>query len=92
MNQDLEQYLRIFIEHRQEQWSNWLATVEFVYNNKVQTSTRVSLFKVNNEQDPCMELEIRKKRKFEKAVEFVTRIKKVHKEVETVLRKSQEEI
>ena len=92
INQDLEQYLRIFIEHRQEQWSNWLATVEFVYNNKVQTSTRVSLFKVNNEQDLYMELEIKKKRKFEKAVEFVTRIKKVHEEAEAALRKSQKKI
>ena len=39
-----------------------------------------------------MGFEMKKKGKFEKAVEFVTRIKKVHKEVETVLRKSQEEI
>jgi len=65
---------------------------EFVYNNKVQTSIRVSLFKANNRQDLYMGFEMKKKGKFEKAVEFVTRIKKVHKEVETVLRKSQEEI
>jgi len=35
---------------------------------------------------------MRKKRKFEKAAEFATRIKEVHKKVEVVLRKSQEEI
>jgi len=35
MNQKLEQYLRIFINHRQEQWPDWLVTVEFAYNNKV---------------------------------------------------------
>ena len=35
MNQDLEQYLRMFIDHRQEQWPDWLATAEFAYNNKV---------------------------------------------------------
>jgi len=39
MNQDLEQYLRMFINHQQEQWPDWLVTVEFAYNNKVQTST-----------------------------------------------------
>jgi len=65
---------------------------EFVYNNKVQTSIRVSLFKANNRQDLYMGFEMKKKGKFEKTVEFVTRIKKVYKEVETVLRKSQEEI
>jgi len=31
---------------------------------------------------------MRKKRKFEKVEEFVTRIKEVHEETETVLRKS----
>jgi len=35
MNQDLEQYLRIFIDYQQEQWPDWLATAEFAYNNKV---------------------------------------------------------
>jgi len=48
MNQELEQYLRMFIDHRQEQWPEWLGTAEFAYNNKVQTSTKVSLFKANN--------------------------------------------
>ena len=47
INQELEQYLRMFINHRQEQWPDWLVTVEFVYNNKVQTSTKVLLFKAN---------------------------------------------
>ena len=92
MNQDLKQYLRMFIDHRQEQQSNWLTTVEFVYNNKVQTSTRVSLFKANNRWDPYIGFEIRKKGKFEKAVESATRIKEVYKEAKAVLRKSQEEI
>jgi len=47
INQELEQYLRMSINYRQEQWPDWLATAEFVYNNKVQTSTKVSLFKTN---------------------------------------------
>ena len=47
MNQELEQYLRMFIDYHQEQWPDWLAIVEFAYNNKVQTSTKVSPFKAN---------------------------------------------
>ena len=39
-----------------------------------------------------MGFEMRKKGKFEKAEEFTTRIKKVHKEVKAVLKKSQKEI
>ena len=92
MNQKLEQYLRMFIDYRQKQWPDWLVTVEFVYNNKVQTSIKVSLFKANIGQDLCIRFKMRKKRKFEKVEEFVTRIKEVHEETETMLRKSQEEM
>jgi len=35
VNQELKQYLRMFIGYRQKQWSDWLGTAEFVYNNKV---------------------------------------------------------
>jgi len=61
---------------------------EFAYNNKVQTSTKVLLFKANNGQDPCMGFEMRKKGKFERAEEFAKRMKEVHEEAKTVLRKS----
>ena len=92
INQKLEQYLRMFIDYCQEQWSDWLAIAEFVYNNKMQTSMRVSLFKTNSGQDLYMGFEMRKKGKFDKAEEFAKRIKEVHKGVEVVLRKSQEEM
>jgi len=36
-NQKLEQYLRIYVNHRQNNWLEWLATTEFVFNNKVIT-------------------------------------------------------
>jgi len=81
----------MFIDHGQEQWPDWLVTVVFAYNNKVQTSTKVSLLKANIGQDP-MGFEIRKKGKFEKAEEFAKRMKEVHEEVEAVLKKSQEEM
>ena len=48
MNQELEQYLQMFIDHHQEQWPEWLETTEFAYNNKVQTSIKVSPFKANS--------------------------------------------
>ena len=40
INQELEQYLRVFIDYRQEQWPDWLGTVEFVCNNKIHTATK----------------------------------------------------
>ena len=92
INQELEQYLRIFIDYCQEQWPDWLVMAKFAYNNKVQTSTKVSLFKANNGQDPYMGFEMRKKGKFERAEDFTKRMKEVHEEAEAVLGKSQEEM
>ena len=92
MNQDLEQYLRMFIDYQQEQWPDWLATVEFIYNNKVQTSIKVSLFRANNGWDPYIGFELRKKEIFERAEKFTTRIKEVHEEAEAALKKNQKEM
>jgi len=80
-NQELEQYLRMFIDHRQEQWLEWLGTAEFIYNNKVNTSTKVLSFRTNNGRDPRMGFEMRRKGKSEGAKEFMERIKKTQEEV-----------
>ena len=58
----------------------------------MQTSTKVSPFKANNGWDPHMGFKMRKKGKFERAEEFVTRMKEVHKEAKVALKKSQEEM
>ena len=92
MNQELEQYLQMFIDYCQEQWPEWLGTAEFAYNNKVQTSTKVSPFKVNSKQDSCMGFELRKKRRFEEANKFVKRIQEIQKEAKMALGKAQEDM
>ena len=91
-NQELEQYLRMYVNHRQNNWAEWLATVEFAFNNKVHTATKSSLFQVNYEREPRMCFDIRKKRKHVKIEEFVKEIKNKYKEIKTVLIKLQEEI
>jgi len=92
VNQKLEQYLRMFIDHRQEQWPDWLGTAEFAYNNKIHSSTKTSPFKANYRQDPRMGFEIRKKGKYERAEKFVAKMKKIQKKAKVVLRKAQEEM
>jgi len=88
INQELEQYLRVFIDHRQEQWPDWLGTVEFVYNNKVYTATKTSPFKANYGQDPKMGFEGRRKGKYEAAEKFIERMRKIQEEAKTVLGKA----
>ena len=92
MNQELEQYLRMFIDHQQEQWPEWLGTAEFAYNNKVHAETKVSPFKANSGQDPRMGFEMRKKGKHEEAERFAERIKNVQEEAKAALQKAQEDM
>jgi len=92
MNQELEQYLRFFIDHRQKDWPEWLASAEFAVNNKVHTATKMSSFIANYGRELQMEGDIRKKGKVERAAEFVKRTKKVHKKAEVALKKAQEDM
>jgi len=88
MTQELEQYLRFFVEHRQKDWPEWLMSAEFAVNNKVHTATKVLPFMANYGREMRMGGDIRKSGKVEKATEFVERIKKVHEEVRAVLKKA----
>ena len=92
INQELEQYLRFFMEYRQRDWPEWLVTAEFVMNNKVHTATKISPFMANYGRELRMGADIRRKGKVEKATEFVERIKKVQEEAGVVLRKVQKDI
>ena len=87
INQELEQYLRMFINYRQEQQPDWLGTVEFIYNNKAHSSTKTLSFKANYRQDPRMGFKVRIKEKYKGAEKFVTKMKKIQEEAKAILEK-----
>jgi len=92
VNQELEQYLRMFIDHRQEQWPEWLGTAEFAYNNKAHSSIKTSPFKANYGQDPRIGFEGRKKGKYIGAEKFIEKMKEIQKEAKAALGKAQAEM
>jgi len=51
----------MYIDHRQEQWPDWLGIADFVNNNRAYSSTKMLPFKANYGQDPRIGFEIRKK-------------------------------
>ena len=65
---------------------------EFTINNKVHSITKVSLFITNYSRELRMGGDIRRKEKVKKATEFVEKLKRVQEEVETALKKTQEEM
>ena len=80
------------MDHRQKDWLEWLALVEFAVNNKVHMATKVLPFMANYERELRIGRNIKKRGKVERMMEFVERIKKVHEEVEAALKKVQEDI
>ena len=88
VNQELKQYLHMFINHRQEQWPEWLGMVEFAYNNKIHSATKVSPFRANCGQDPRMGFKEKRIKRYKTAGEFMERIKRIQEEVKAVLKKT----
>uniref|UniRef100_A0A8C5LUM7 Gypsy retrotransposon integrase-like protein 1 n=1 Tax=Leptobrachium leishanense TaxID=445787 RepID=A0A8C5LUM7_9ANUR len=54
VNGVLEQYLRCFITHLQNDWIQYLPIAEFTYNNQKHSSTGMSPFFVNHGRHPIM--------------------------------------
>ena len=52
MNQTLEQYLHVYYNYQQDNWSKLLSLAEFAYNNAPSATTSVSLFFANKEYHP----------------------------------------
>jgi len=92
MNQELEQYLWFFVDHKQKDWPEWLALAEFAVNNKVYTTIKILSFITNYGREMRMGGDIRKRRKVEKVMEFVERMKKVYEEAGATLKKVQEDM
>ena len=86
INQEIEQYLRIFINHHQNNWAEWLPLAEFSYNNKVQTSTGHSPFMALYGYHPHMGTNLRREARNESAVQFATQMKSVREEAEASLK------
>ena len=92
MNQELEQYLRFFVDYRQKNWPEQLALAEFIVNNKVHSTTKISLFIMNYRRELRIEIDIKRKGKMEKVIQFAERMKKVQEKVGTTLKKAYKEM
>ena len=57
VNQELEQYLRLFINERQDDWAKLLPMVEFQYNNYIHSATQTTPFLLDSSVTPRMGFE-----------------------------------
>ncbi len=82
VNQEIEKYLRIFINYQQTDWSNWLPLAEFAHNNWVHSAMGKSPFMVLYRQNPRVLPDSPRSSPFANpaAEEFITTMSQIHKE------------
>jgi transposase InsO family protein len=93
VNQELEQYLRLFVNERQDNWDELLPMAEFQYNNRVHSSTRQSPFMLDTGMHPRMGFEPRQiPSKLETVNDFKARMSDALEEGKAALRKAKEDM
>ena len=93
VNQELEQYLHLFINQRQDDWDKLLPFAEFQYNNHVHSTTHQVLFLLDTSWIPQMGFEPRQCRShLENINKFKDRMKEALYEAKAALTKSRDDM
>jgi len=91
VNHLLEQYLRMYSNYQQDNWSFLLPLTKFTYNNAPNTTTGVSLFFANKGYDPAITIHPEYDLVSACAHKYVTDLNKLHAELRNAITLSQEQ-
>jgi len=88
INQEIGTFLQHYMNYQQNNWTDWLATAEFQYNDKKHTATGRTSFKLNFERhlwkgDLVVQTEI------PRVEEFLAEMKKSWKQVTKAMKEAQ---
>ena len=91
MNQTIEQYLRIYCNYHQDNWSELLSLAEFSYNNAQHTSIGCSPFYANYGYNPWFNVELHPFSKYPvpAAKERAEQLKALHEELIELIKTTQ---
>jgi len=93
VNQELDQFLHLFINERQDNWYDLLSIVEFQHNNHVHSATQQSPFLLDTGRIPCMGFELRQDpSSLEMVNEFTKRIESTTEKAKSAICKAQEDM
>ncbi|SJL02913.1 uncharacterized protein ARMOST_06254 [Armillaria ostoyae] len=87
VNQEIEKYLRIFVNFQQDDWADWLAIAEFAHNNRIHSATGRSPFMILYGRNPRIVPNSPRpaNSKVPTASNFSKQMTKIHKEMEKAL-------
>jgi len=93
VNQELDQYLWLFVNKWQNDWYDLLPMAEFQHNNHVHSTTQQPLFLLNTGHIPRMGFEPRQNHSdLETVNEFTERMRMVIEEAKSAIRKAQDDM
>jgi Integrase zinc binding domain len=93
VNQELEQYLCLFINQRQDDWVGLLPFAEFQYNNHVHSATQHPPFLLDTGQIPCIGFEPGQRRSHLESVnKFKEHMEDALEEAKAALTKSKDDM
>jgi len=93
VNQELNQFLRLFVNERQDNWYDLLLIAEFQHNNHVHSATQQPLFLLDTGRIPRMGFEPSQVPSgLETVNEFTERMKSATEEAKSAICKAQEDM
>jgi len=93
VNQELDQYLRLFVNERQDDWYDLLPLAEFQHNNHVHSATQHPPFLLDTGRLPRMGFEPQQNpSSLETVNEFTERMRTAIEEAKSAIRKAQDDM
>jgi len=93
VNQELDQYLQLFVNEWQDDWYDLLSMAEFQHNNHIYSATQQSLFLLDTGCIPCMGFEPQQNHSnLEMVNEFMERMRMAIKEAKSAICKAQNDM
>jgi len=88
-NQTLEQYLRIFCNYQQDNWSPLLPLAEFTYNNAPSATTGISPFFANKGYHPNLTIHPERDLASSRAKNLIVNLDELHQELKATVAEAQ---
>ncbi|KAL7281156.1 hypothetical protein ACG7TL_004464 [Trametes sanguinea] len=90
LNQEIENYLRIFVNYRQSDWVGWLALAAYSYRIREHSATGFSPFYMTHGRHPYTGVETAGPVKTESVSQFVARMEEIQREASAAIKIAQE--
>jgi hypothetical protein len=91
-NQEVEHFLRLYVNYQQDDWASWLDVAEFCLNDKYHTATKSSPFFLNHGYHPRKGVESRMRSDNPSVEEYTEKMAKARLDAIEALKKAAEDM